>query len=135
MVPPTLPTAEATRCSSVAPATVTVGPSRNGVPGCSGRERSRVAAARLAAPQLVQQVGGLRQRLPVTDDIGDRKAGRRQQAAEHGDIQHDRDQRRTRQGAGDGVCGVHGFAVFFGSIRASIWKRSPGSEAERVVGA
>ncbi len=35
MVPPALPTAAATRCSSAAPATVTVGPSRNGVPGCS----------------------------------------------------------------------------------------------------
>ena len=35
MVPPTLPTAVATRCSSAAPATVTVGPSRNGVPGRS----------------------------------------------------------------------------------------------------
>ena len=74
MVPPTLPTAAATRCSSAAPATVTVGPSRNGVPGCSADSARHLRA--LAALQLVEQVGRLRQRALVIDDVGDREARR-----------------------------------------------------------
>ena len=62
-----------------------------------------------------------------------------QQAADHGKIEHHRDQWRLRQRAGDGVAAdgsaTHGAAVFFGSTRVSIWKRSPGSEGARVVGA
>ena len=101
MVPPTLPTAAATRCSSAAPATVTVGPSRNGVPGRSAE--SRRVAARPAALQLVEQIGGLRQRALVIEDVGDREARGRQQSAGNGEIEHDRDQRRVRQRARNGL--------------------------------
>ena len=57
------------------------------------------AAARLAALQLVEQVGGLRQRALLIEDVGDRKARGREQAADDGEIEHHRDQRRVRQRA------------------------------------
>jgi hypothetical protein len=71
----------------------------------------------------------------MNEDIRDGKADHRQQPAGHRNIERDRNQRRMRERAGDDIAGVRGAAVFLGSTRASMWKRSPGSEAERVVGA
>jgi hypothetical protein len=99
------------------------------------REGRGTGAACAPALQLIQQVRGLGERALVVEDIRDRRAGHREQAGDHDGIEHHRDQRRACQRAGDGLRGAHGAAVFFGSTRASIWKRSPGSEDERVVGA
>jgi hypothetical protein len=76
----------------------------------------------------------------VIEDIRNRKAGGHQQAAGNRQIEHDRDQRRMRQRARDEIARTqaaraHGATAFFGSTRVSIWKRSPGSDGARVVGA
>src|SRR3977135_3966392 len=100
-----------------------------------GRERR---GGRVSSPpplQLVQQIGGLRERSLMFKYIRNCKARGREQSAGHGEIEHDRNQRRMRQRARECLARCHGLAVFFGSIRASIWKRLPGSEAEGVVGA
>ena len=72
-MPPTLVTASATRCSSAAPATVRVCPSRNGEPagtGPAGAAPGRPAAAR-APFELRQQIGGCRDRLAAVENVGD----------------------------------------------------------------
>jgi len=79
-----------------------------------GRQRRRFAA-RLSAPQLVEQSAVCASPSRLTGDIGNRETGRRQQPAEHGDIKRNRNQRRARQRAGDGAVRNHRLAVFLGS--------------------
>src|SRR5262249_9509169 len=67
--------------------------------------------------------------------IGERAPGDQQERQEREPIGHGRDARIARKRAVDGGDGLHDRGVNTGSMRASMWKCSPGSEGERVVGA
>src|SRR5437660_260128 len=88
-----------------------------------------------ATPDPVEQLarGRVIQIAPI--EVRQRAPGDQQEHREHDAIRQRRDARIARESAIDGVAGLHERGANTGSMRASMWKCSPGSEGERVVGA
>src|SRR6202035_996325 len=82
-----------------------------------------------------EQARGFGQRALAGIDTGERQPGRDEQRYHDGAVDCRRNQRRIVQHALDHAAYAHWLTVLTGSSLASMWKRSPGSDGARVVGA
>src|SRR6516164_5098416 len=85
-LPPSFVTAAVTRCSSAAPAIVTVAPSRNGEPAGPPSPGPRLPAAAALRPSNCSNIAQGRDFGTTVKDVGKRASGHEQQQDHHAKV-------------------------------------------------